>query len=254
MNILLLKIILIPSVMAMVTLAIRKWGHQLGGLIGSMPWVAGPMLLFFILEQGKAFGIQSIPGVMSGILALISFCYGYASLSRKLFWLPTLLLSYGAYIITAFLLTHLPLSLPLRYSLVMGCIVLALRFFPQPRSQSIKARRLPFDITLRMLAATLFVLLITALARALGPTWSGVLTPFPILTSVLAIFSHSLQGSDATINTLRGLVMGLIGFTTFIFLQAFLLPTFSVGTSFGVAFLINIALNVVAHRVWKGAV
>ena len=250
MNILLIKVILMPSVMAMVTLAIRKWGHQIGGLIGSMPWVAGPILLFFILEQGKDFGIQSIPGVITGILALISFCYGYAALSRKLFWLPTLLLSYGAYTLTAFLFSHLPLSLPARYGLVVGCIVLALRFFPQPGSQSAKARRLPFDLPLRMLVATLFVLLVTAFAAALGPTWSGVLTPFPILTTVLAIFSHTLQGSDATINTLRGIVMGLVGFTTFVFLQAFLLPLFSVGTSFGVAFLINIVLNVVAYRVW----
>lgn len=250
MNILLLKVILMPSVMAMVTLAIRKWGHRIGGLIGSMPWVAGPILLFFILEQGKVFGIQSIAGVMSGILALISFCFGYAALSPKMFWLPTLLLSYGAYIITAFFFSQLPLSLSVRYGLVIGGIVLALRFFPQPRNQSIKARRLPFDIPLRMLVATLFVLLVTALARALGPTWSGVLTPFPILTTVLAIFSHTLQGSDATIITLRGLVMGLVGFSTFIFLQAFLLPTFSVGISFGVAFLINIVLNVLAHRVW----
>ncbi|MDB5244088.1 MAG: hypothetical protein JWP57_4717, partial [Spirosoma sp.] len=233
-----------------VTLAIRMWGPLIGGLIGSLPWVAGPILLFFILEQGKAFGIQSIPGVLTGILALIIFCYGYAALSRKLFWLPTLLLSYGAYSLTALLLTRLPLSLPARYGLVIGGIVLALRFFPLPGSQSTKARRLPFDIPIRMLVATLFVLLITALATVLGPTWSGVLTPFPILTSVLAIFTHTLQGSDATITILRGIMMGLVGFSTFVFLQAFLLPTFSVGSSFGMAFLVNAVINIVAHRVW----
>jgi hypothetical protein len=79
MNILLIKVILMPSVMAMVTLAIRKWGHQIGGLIGSMPWDSGAHSVVFILEQGKDFGIQSIPGVITGILALISFCYGYAA-------------------------------------------------------------------------------------------------------------------------------------------------------------------------------
>ena len=248
MNSLIIKDILMPSVMALVPLVIRRWGPKIGGLIGSMPWVAGPILLFFILEQGKAFGIQSIPGVMTGILALISFCYSYAALCQTLFWLPALLLSYGAYSATALLFTYLPLSLPVRYGLVIGCIVLALRFFPQPGSQSPTVRRLPFDIPIRMLVATLFVLLVTALATALGPTWSGILTPFPILTTVLAIFSHTLQGSDTTITTLRGLVMGLVGFSTFLFLQAFLLPTFSVGSSFGVALLINAVINVVAHR------
>ncbi len=250
MNILLIKVVLMPSVMAMVTLATRKWGHKIGGLIGSMPWVAGPILLFFILEQGKAFGIRSIPGVMTGILALISFCYTYATLSRKLFWLPTLLLSYAAYAITALLFTNLQLSLPVRYSLVIGSVGLALRFFPQPGNLSVKTRRLPFDIPIRMLVATLFVLGLTKLATVLGPNWSGILTPFPILTTVLAIFSHTLQGSDAAITTLRGLVMGLVGFTTFLFLQAFLLPAFPVGISFGIALLVNIVVNILANRLW----
>ena len=250
MNILLLKVTLMPSVIALVTLAIRKWGNRAGGLIGSMPWIAGPILLFFILEQGKTFGIHSIQGSMTGILALISFCFSYASLSRKLTWLPTLLLSYGLYTITAVIFNYLQLSLWLSYGVVLGCVLLALRLFPIPGNTAIKPRRLPFDILIRMLVATLFVLVITGLAAVLGPNWSGILTPFPILTSILAIFTHTLQGSDATILTLRGLLIGLFGFTTFLFLQAFLLPEFSVAISFGIAFLVNAGINLIANRVW----
>ncbi len=250
MNILLLKVTLMPSVIALVTLAIRKWGNRAGGLIGSMPWIAGPILLFFILEQGKAFGIRSIQGSMTGILALISFCVSYSSLSRKLTWLPTLLLSYGIYTATALFFNYLQLSLWLSYGVVLGCVLLALWQFPVPASTTSTPRRLPFDIPIRMLVATLFVLVITGLAAILGPNWSGILTPFPILTSILAIFTHTLQGSDATILTLRGLLIGLLGFTTFLFLQAFLLPEFSVAVSFGLAFLVNAGINLVANRVW----
>ena len=250
MNILLLKVTLMPSVIALVTLAIRKWGNRAGGLIGSMPWIAGPILLFFILEQGKAFGIHSIQGSMTGILALISFCFSYSSLSRKLTWLPTLLLSYGIYTITAVVFNYLQLSLWVSYGVVLGCVLLALWQFPIPANTTITPRRLPFDIPIRMLVATLFVLVITGLAAILGPNWSGILTPFPILTSILAIFTHTLQGSDATILTLRGLLIGLLGFTTFLFLQAFLLPEFSVAISFGLAFLVNAGINLVANRVW----
>ncbi|WP_026308747.1 hypothetical protein [Spirosoma spitsbergense] len=250
MNILLLKITLMPSVIALVTLAIRRWGNRAGGLIGSMPWIAGPILLFFILEQGKAFGIHSIQGSMTGILALISFCFSYSAISRKLTWLPTLLLSYGIYTITALFFNYLQLNLWLSYGVVLGCVLLALRFFPVPGNMTITPKRLPFDIPIRMLVATLFVLIITGLAAVLGPNWSGILTPFPILTSILAIFTHTLQGSDATILTLRGLLIGLLGFTTFLFLQAYLLPEFSVAISFGIAFLVNAGINLVASRVW----
>ncbi|QJW88197.1 hypothetical protein HNV11_01765 [Spirosoma taeanense] len=239
-----------PTIIALVTLAIRRWGHKIGGLIGSMPWVAGAILLFFILEQGKAFGIHSIQGAMTGILALISFSLSYSSFSRKLTWLPTLLLSYGLYTVTVLVFNFLQLNLYLSYALVIGYVLLALRFFPKTSDKPVKARRLPFDIPIRMAVATLFVLVVTGLASVLGPNWSGILTPFPILTSVLAIFSHTLQGSNATIAILRGLVIGLLGFSTFLFLQVFLLPQFSVGVSFGLAFIVNSIINVIANRVW----
>ena len=250
MNLLLIKLTLIPAVIALVSLAARKWGNKIGGLIGSMPWTAGPILLFFILEQGKEFGVHSIQGVMTGILALISFCISYSVFSRKLFWLPTLLLAYGMYTLTALIVNYLQLSLWMSYLLVISAILLALRFFPTLTGKPATIRRLPFDIPIRMAVATLFVLVITRLAGILGPGWSGILTPFPIMTSVLAIFSHTLQGSNAAITTLRGLVMGLLGFTTFLFLQAFLLPEFSIAVSFALAFLVNTLINLVASRVW----
>lgn len=238
-----------PTVIALVTLAIRRWGHQIGGLIGSMPWVAGPILLFFILEQGKPFGISAIQGVLTGILALISFCVSYAYFSQKLSWPPTLLISYGFYTATAFFFNWLGVSLLVSYALTISSVFVTLYFFPVPTSSPAKGRRLPYDIPIRMLVATLFTLVITGLANILGPTWSGILTPFPILTSILAIFSHSLQGSSATITILRGLVLGLLGFTTFLFLQAFLLPLFSVTLSFGLALIVNGLINVCALKV-----
>jgi hypothetical protein len=250
MNVFLLKVTLIPAVIALVTLAIRKWGNKIGGLIGSMPWVAGPILLFFILEQGRKFGIDSISGVMTGILALISFSFSYSAFCRKLSWLPSLLFSYVIYSSTALIVNHLQLSLLLSYLLVIGSILLALRFFPTLTGQPAKARRLPFEIPIRMAVSTLFVVIITGLASILGPTWSGILTPFPIMTSILAVFSHTLQGSNAAITTLRGLVIGLLGFTTFYFLQSFWLGEFSIARSFGLAFIVNTLINVVANRVW----
>ncbi|ADB37533.1 hypothetical protein [Spirosoma linguale] len=250
MNVLLLKVTLMPSVIALITLAIRKWGGKIGGLIGSMPWVAGPILFFFILEQGKPFGIYSIQGSMIGILALISFCVSYSAFSRRFRWLPTLLLAYAAYTLTALVFNYLQLNLYVSYALVIVSVLLSLRFYPVPNGPLVSTRRLPFDIPIRMVVATLFVLAVTGLAGILGPKWSGILTPFPIMTTILAIFSHTLQGSTATISTLRGLVIGLLGFTTFLFLQAFLLRDFSVAASFGLAFIVNALINLAASRIW----
>ena len=254
MNILFFKLTIIPLVIGLITLISRKWGNRVGGVVGSMPWVAGPILVFFILEQGIEFGIRSIPGILMGIISLVSFCYFYALLSKQMKWLPTLLISYIAFGFTAIALGTIHLSLWGIYVLALVVIVVALYYFPKPSVEQVtpaKGKPPKYDILFRMLVATLFVLSITGLAAILGPNWSGVLTPFPILTSILAIFNHYLQGSKAAIIVLRGIMIGLVGFTTFLFLQAFLLHEFSVAVSFLIALVVNSAINLVSSRVWR---
>jgi hypothetical protein len=239
-----------PLVIGLITVVSRKWGHKIGGLIASMPWIAGPILLFFILEQGKAFGIRSVPGILTGIISLISFCYCYARLSKRFNWLVTILTSYLVYALAALLFDLFKFNLFVIYGITLACVFIALYFFPVPDAHQPPAKRLPFDMLIRMVVATLFVILITGLASVLGPTWSGILTPFPIITSILAIFTHYLQGNNATITVLRGLVSGLFGFTTFLFLQAFLLQEFSVGVSFFLALIVNLVINYIVSRLW----
>ena len=250
MNLLLIKLILMPLVMAVVTLAGRRWGNKVGGVIASMPWIAGPIFLFFVLEQGNAVGIRAVPGILTGILSLIAFCLSYALLSRQFSWWLALPISYVVYVSVALLFTQVHLGLPVVYGLILVCVALTLRFFFVPTNQSVQPRRLPYDLIIRMVVATAFLLAITALASLLGPTWSGILTPFPIITSILAVFTHVSQGSNGAIVSLRGIMIGLFGFTTFLFLQAFFLRDFSVGLSFGLALCINAAINLVAVRVW----
>lgn len=240
---------MMPVVMTLVTTVGRRWGHQLGGLISSLPWIAGPILLFFMLEQGKAFGIRSVPGILVGVVSPVSFCYTYATLTSRLRWLPTLLLSYAAYFLVALVLNQVRVSLWTGYGMAMGSILLGLRFFPKPAMQTVTVRRLPYDLLIRIVVATLFVVAITTLAHLIGPTWSGILTPFPVITSILAVFTHYSQGGSAATALLRGSLLGFLGYTTFLFLQAFLLPQLSIALSFLLALLVNLLISAVASKV-----
>ncbi len=244
MNSLLIKLITMPLVIGVVTLVSRKWGNQIGGLVASMPWIAGPILLFFVIEQGKAFGVQAVPGMLVGVVALVGFCYAYARLAPHFNGVVTLLFAYGVYSAVAVGLHVFALSLFVSYGVAIGSIALGWRYFPVPLAhQPTGGRRLPFDIPIRMVVATLFVICITKLAAFAGPTWSGMVTPFPVITTILAVFTHYLQGSSAVATTLRGFVMGFFGFATFLFLQAFLLPQLSIANSFLIALSINGLIN-----------
>src|SRR5688572_1778556 len=52
MTLLILKLVLVPALVAGLTLAARRWGPFVGGLLLGLPVVAGPTLYFYAVEQG----------------------------------------------------------------------------------------------------------------------------------------------------------------------------------------------------------
>ncbi len=75
-----------------------------------------------------------------------------------------------------------------------SALALALRVFPRIASRDRPLAAPPWEIFLRMAAATVLMLALTGAAQRLGPQWSGILTPFPIFASVLPAFTHHRAG------------------------------------------------------------
>jgi len=57
LEVLLLKLTIVPIFIGLITLAGRKWGPTIAGLLGGLPVVGGPIIFFITLEQGVPFGI-----------------------------------------------------------------------------------------------------------------------------------------------------------------------------------------------------
>jgi hypothetical protein len=60
---------------------------------------------------------------------------------------------------------------------------------------------------------------------------------------VLAVFSHRLQGAEAAVSVLRGLLLGLFAFAGFFLTVAQLLETNGIAGAFGAAILVALALQ-----------
>ena len=103
-----------------------------------------------------------------------------------------------------------------------------------------------------MLAGAALVVLVTHFAANLGPQLSGLFAVFPVITSVLAVFSHRHSGHECTVLLLRGLLFGLIAFAAFCFALAMLLPEWGTGAGFvaavGCALLIQFLSRVAVQR------
>ncbi len=110
---------------------------------------------------------------------------------------------------------------------MVACLIAvrwAIPLVPEALAQAVPLPR--WDIPARVVVATSFVLALTAGAEALGPQLSGLIAPLPIYATILAVFTHRLQGVAPTQRLLRALVTGVFSTVLFYLVLALLLqPT-----------------------------
>jgi hypothetical protein len=102
---------------------------------------------------------------------------------------------------------------------------------------------------LRMGSGALLVLLVTHFAASLGPGLSGVFAMFPVMGTVLALFTHRSAGAGSTIQLLRGMVFGFYAFSMFCVVLAWSLTATGVGWAFLLA-LLAAGIVQVLTRLW----
>lgn len=243
-----LKIITVPLLVGLVSLAGRKWGPLVSGWLVGLPLTSGPVVLFLALEQGRSFAATSAQGTMIGLISVCVFCLIYSRLARRFGWPFSLFCSILVFLICTDLLNHLHISLPLSFFLVLLALGLTLLLLDKSTGETGTDEVPGWEIFLRMVAATGLVVIITEAAHILGPYLSGLLTPFPIFTSVFAVFTHRSKGGVAATRLLRGVIAGLFTFATFFFLVASLIMRFGTASAFVCAVCSAILLH--AGSLW----
>ncbi len=244
MTLLAAKILLSPLCVVAVSLAGRRWGMAAAGLLGGLPVVAGPILLVVTLVHGGEFGADAAAGTLLGLAALTAFVVVYARAAPAALPAPTLLCGWAAFLLGVALLS--PLRPPPLASLIaVGlCFALGLRLLPPALPSSADPAAPPWwDLPARALAALALVLVLTAASGALGPHLSGLLAPFPVITSVLAVFTHAHGGVAQVEVLLRNFLFGFYGFAAFCFTLAVALPGLATAAAFGLAVAAALAVQ-----------
>ena len=236
MTLLAAKILLAPLCVVAVSLAGRRWGVAVAGMLGGLPVVAGPILLVESLLHGRGFGADAAAGTLLGLAALTAFVVVYGRVAPAAGPVPSVLCGWTTFLFGVAVLSLVQPPPALSLVLVAACFALGLRVLP-PTPSSPPAPTLPpwWDLPARALAALGLVLALTAASGALGPHLSGLLAPFPIITSVLAVFTHAHGGTTQVGILLRNFLVGFYGFAAFCFTLAVALPTLATVAAFGLA-------------------
>jgi hypothetical protein len=234
-TILLFKLLLVPTLIAGITLAGRRWGPAVAGWLSAFPVVAGPILFFIAMEQGATFAADAAVGTLSALPAIVAFGLGYAWTATRFGWAGSLVSAFAAYLIDVAVVTMLAPGLAGSLSIAVITLAVAPRLFPvAPALQPATGKHVN-DLLFRMVAAALLVFGVTHFASSLGAQLSGVLALFPVMSSVLVAFSHRNSGAPFAIHLLRGMVLGFISFAIFCTVLAVALPVLGTALSFGLA-------------------
>src|SRR5207248_6883735 len=254
MNTLLLKLIVTPVLIGAASLAGRRWGETLSGWFIGLPLTSGPVCWFLAIEQGTGFAAAAARGCLAGAAAEAGFCLAYAIAARKCGWICSLAAGTLAFATGAalFQIAHPPLWMLVL--IVYAALTTALLLMPELATG--RAAGLPeppaWDLPARMAIATALVLLLTEIAPLLGARLSGMLATYPLFGAVLAAFAHHQNGAAAAGRVLRGLLIGLFGFTGFFLCLALAIEPLGIMASFAAA--TALALSIQGVSLWVGPV
>ena len=255
MPLLVLKLVLTPLLIGGATLAARRWGPAIGGLLIALPLTSGPILFFMAIDQGPAFTQAAAAGTTIGLAAIAGYCIAYARVDRRLGPVGSLVVASLAYVVVGAVL-HVIIGAPLWVvgAMTVASIALATRVIPFSGVAHGPIAHPAWDLPARMVVATALVVSITALAPLLGPGWSGIVATFPVYLSVMAVFTHRHAGPVAADDVLRGILAGLYGTVAFYAVVAVGLGFAGVLVTFAAAVAVALAFEAVALRVLRPGV
>lgn len=242
-DILLLKLFLAPSLVVASTLAGRRWGAKLAGILVGQPVVAGPILFITYLQHGAGFTSAAAGSSLLGLVSLAAFAVVFSYAALRFSWLATLATSWAAVLVLDAALSIVHLTAPAALAVTLAATFAAMILVPGTEPERHGEPSLPsspsWDLPGRALATGVLVLTVTTASSALGPHWTGLLAPFPIAISVVAAFVHAQHGQVEAARTLAGALMGLVSFAAFCLSVAVLVRPIG-----GVAFLLGAAVTV----------
>jgi hypothetical protein len=242
MALLLLKLTITPVVIALATLAARRFGPAVGGWLIGLPFTCGPVALFVALEHGPAFASKVATGFVAGVTAQTAFVLGYVAVAaRGGRWQPALVAGTASFAIAGAALDSLGPSLGILALCALAVLVVGLRVVPAGDPAIGAATR--YELPLRMVLATGLVLAITAFAATLGPGISGTVTTYPLISSLLAVSVHRAAGPGAAVAVYRGLLAGLFALMGFACTLVVVLARVPLADAFGLALALTLSIQ-----------
>lgn len=215
MLLLVLKLVLTPTLLAAATLASRRWGGTVAGVIGGFPLTSAPLSFILLLEHGPGFASAAARGTLAGLINVAVFALIYAWTAVHAAWPFALLLASAGFCASAAALLSLESGVGWVAVLAGAALAAALAGLPRRSLRGSDAPSLGRNLLARMAVGVATILALSALASRLGAELTGLLAAAPVVAAILAGFAHAEGGAGAAANVLKGVLIGGFSFAAF---------------------------------------
>jgi hypothetical protein len=241
---LLLKLTLAPLLVAAATLAARRWGPRIGGLLMGLPLTTGPIFLLLAIGQGPQFAAGTTVGILFGLVGLAAFAVAYAAASNRTGWAASLTFGAAAFFASSAGARRLGGDVVVAGLAAWAALALAASLMRRPEPGVVREAPPWWDLWVRMLAVAALTLATTAAATRLGPVLSGIVGTYPVAITVVMTFTHAQLGRDAALAMLRGSVLSWIAFASCFLVIGLSLEALGLAAAIGLGMLAAVATAV----------
>lgn len=243
---LLLKLTITPALIALNTWVGRRWGAQISGWLTGLPLTSGPVAVFLAVQHGPAFAAASAAGTVAGKLSVGIFALILFWMCGRVRWQVALACAFAGFAACTLIWNSFYFGLLPAVALAVLSNIALVWLMPKPAHSAPPTQPPAWDIPLRMMLATAFVLMITTLSANLGPQLSGLLSPFPIFVTLMSMFALWQHGPDAARQYLRAFVVGSQSFNAFFLVAGLALTRMNTALAFALAAVVCLLVNGVA--------
>jgi uncharacterized membrane protein (GlpM family) len=192
----------------------ERSGPFWGGLVASLPVVAGPSYVMLAMQADSDFIARSALSSFTAISAIAFFLLVFVRLAPR----APFMLAFGAAILVWFtaaaVLYRFPPELPVAAALNIVSLGLCLWATRQSTIHATARRRTPgrwFDMPVRGVLVGVFVAAVVAISHWIGQVATGLATMFPLSLASLAWLVHMRSGGMAVSATLASALRAIIG-------------------------------------------
>ncbi|WP_249326192.1 hypothetical protein [Pseudoalteromonas sp. S2893] len=209
---LLLKLTIAPLLLLFIHFAQKRFGSFVSGIIPGLPITSGPISYFIALEQSKLFASNSAVASLYGMSGIGLFCFCYAAMLAKygvvkaLFAALTLWCAFSAFTLLLPVNIAFASVLSLSTLLVLALASSKLKFAPDA-----KPFTAAWELPLKMLLVSCFIMLVTFISAKIGAMWSGLLSTFPVILAVMGSIAHASDKKYSAYKVLNGGIIGSLG-------------------------------------------